>query len=117
MTNIVSIQSEFAHAFGPLTSIRDLRICIQFPEYDETDCLEPWRNTRRECAMYLASRMPTLKRVGFEYRKRTGTHRYEDNWLEYDIERRKHDGGVELFELVPSWYPFPELWCPVSVAV
>ncbi|KAF8880673.1 hypothetical protein BD779DRAFT_1612695 [Infundibulicybe gibba] len=105
---------EFAEAFSSLHHLRDLRICIQFPEFDEVDQLEPWRDARRECALYLASRIPTLQRVGFEYRKRTGTHRYEDNWLEYDIQR--YGRAIELFDLVPAWYPFPEVWQPVSVA-
>lgn len=59
--------------------------------------------------------MPSLERLGFEYRKRTGTHRYEDNWLEFDIERDKRDGAIDLFELRPSWYPFPDVWHPVTL--
>ncbi|KAF8664217.1 hypothetical protein AX16_000780 [Volvariella volvacea WC 439] len=117
---------EFTSAFLPIqTTLHNLRLCIQFPEYDESDPFEPWRVARKECAMFLARRFPTLKRVGFEYRKRTGTHRYEDSWLEWDIERKAvhgsqqlhglHDAQIELFELEPSWYPFPEVWFPVTL--
>lgn len=108
--------SEFSAAFSTLAHIRHLRICIQFPEFDETDVSEPWRSARKECAVFLASHMPTLQRVGFEYRKRTGTHRYEDGWLEWDIVRGGRE-GLQLFELTGSWYPFPEVWFPVSLPV
>ncbi|KAF8066934.1 hypothetical protein FPV67DRAFT_1497102 [Lyophyllum atratum] len=106
---------EFSDAFSPLTRLRELRICIQFPEYDEMDTYEPWRAARKECAQSLACRIPTLQRVGFEYRKRTGTHRFEDSWLEFDVERREEMSGVELYEMGPSWYPFPEVWIPVPL--
>lgn len=77
------------------------------------DKFEPWRAARKECASFLASRIPTLEKIGFEYRKRTGTHRFEDSWLEFEIERK---GAVlELFELGASWYPFPEVWHSVPV--
>lgn len=79
------------------------------------DTFEPWRAARRECALYLASRLSSLRRVGFEYRKRTGTHRFEDSWLEFDIDRHEGSGAVELFQLAPSWYPFPDVWDPVPV--
>lgn len=111
---------EFASAFASLRYLRELRICIQFPEYDETDRSEPWRRARRECALHLASNIRTLRRVGFEYRKRTGTHRFEDSWLEFRIDRRVGDGpdgALELCELGPSWYPFPEVWFPVPVHI
>ncbi|KAJ2919379.1 hypothetical protein MD484_g1018, partial [Candolleomyces efflorescens] len=39
---------EFAVAFTPLTQLRNLRMCIQFPEFDDADRVEPWRNARRE---------------------------------------------------------------------
>ena len=112
-------QGDFANAFASMDHLRDLRICIQFPEYDETDRCEPWRRARRECALYLASRVHTLRRVGFEYRKRTGTHRFQDSWLEFGIERNERegpDGVLKLNELGASWYPFPEVWFPVPVA-
>ena len=67
------LQSGFPGAFSTLAHIRHLRICTQFPEYDETGVSEPWRAARKECAVYLVSQMPTLQRVGFEYRKHTGT--------------------------------------------
>ncbi|RDB29836.1 hypothetical protein Hypma_013930 [Hypsizygus marmoreus] len=104
---------EFVDAFSSLSNLRELRICIQFPEYDETDLFEPGRAARKECAMYLASRLQTLRRVGFEYRKRTGTHRYEDSWLEFEVERNAGTGAVEMWQLDASWYPFPEMWIPV----
>ncbi|TFK34685.1 hypothetical protein BDQ12DRAFT_362143 [Crucibulum laeve] len=108
---------EFAESLRTLPYIHSLRLCIQFPEFDEADRCEPWRVARKECAIFLAARVPTLRRVGFEYRKRTGTHRYEDSWLEYDVERKGGGGEIELFELVPTWYPFPEVWNPVSIVV
>jgi hypothetical protein len=85
---------EFAVAFTPLAHLRNLRMCIQFPEFDDADRVEPWRNARRECASLFASRLPTLECVGFEYRKRTGTHRYEDSWLEYRVERYGDEDAV-----------------------
>lgn len=60
--------------------------------------------------MYLAERVPTLVRIGLEYRART-MHRYEDRWLDYAIVRRR-DGEVDLAELAPSWYRFPEVYEP-----
>ncbi|KAG6888402.1 hypothetical protein C0992_008558 [Termitomyces sp. T32_za158] len=108
-----AVKEEFTDAFAPMALIRELRICIQFPEYDEMDAYEPWRNARKECARFLAGKIQKLNRVGFEYRKRTGTHRFEDNWLEFEVER---DGGarvVSLRECGPTWYPFPEVWFPV----
>ncbi|KAG6811980.1 hypothetical protein H0H92_005014 [Tricholoma furcatifolium] len=110
--------AEFSDAFAPFAGIRELRICIQFPEFDEMDPYEPWRAARTDCALYLAQKLPRLQRVGFEYRKRTGTHRFEDNWLEFDVER---DGGggdgagdpVALKECSSLWYSFPDVWFPV----
>ncbi|KAF5381714.1 hypothetical protein D9615_005574 [Tricholomella constricta] len=107
---------EFSDAFASLRRLRELRICIQFPEFDEMDTYEPWRAARRECALFLAGRLTYLQRVGFEYRKRTGTHRFEDSWLEFSVERKCRagvPGAVELHELGASWYPFPEVWIPV----
>ncbi|KAG5642071.1 hypothetical protein DXG03_003649 [Asterophora parasitica] len=110
-------QEEFSDAFAPLLRLRELRICIQFPEFDEMDTYEPWRAARRECAAFLATRLTSLQRVGFEYRKRTGTHRFEDSWLEWAIIRKGiPPGGVELTELGATWYPFPEVWIPVPTA-
>ncbi|EAU87023.1 hypothetical protein CC1G_08494 [Coprinopsis cinerea okayama7 len=103
---------ELVDPFRSLNYLKQLRICVQFPEYDEADRGEPWKTARRECAAHFAMRLPSLQRVGFEYRKRTGTHRYEDSWLEWDIERKQQFGSVELYELPPSWYRFPEVWKP-----
>ncbi|KAH0579288.1 hypothetical protein H2248_003433 [Termitomyces sp. 'cryptogamus'] len=104
---------EFSDAFVPMAGLRELRICIQFPEFDEMDTYEPWRAARVECATYLAGRIASLERVGLEYRKRTGTHRFEDSWLEFDVER---DGArvAKLVECAPTWYPFPDVWFPVE---
>ncbi|KAG6865271.1 hypothetical protein C0991_004010 [Blastosporella zonata] len=110
-----AVKEEFSDAFAPMVFIRELRICIQFPEFDEMDAYEPWRAARMECAKFLAGRIPSLQRVGFEYRKRTGTHRFEDSWLEFDGERDGDgaSGPVALRECGPSWYSFPDVWIPV----
>ncbi|KAG6908282.1 hypothetical protein DXG01_005383 [Tephrocybe rancida] len=110
-----AVKKEFYAAFAPLASLRELRICIQFPEFDEMDAYEPWRAARMECAQVLAGNIPSLQRVGFEYRKRTGTHRFEDNWLEFDVERDEDGSGLTLRECGQSWYPFPAVWNPVPV--
>ncbi|TFK21379.1 hypothetical protein FA15DRAFT_672642 [Coprinopsis marcescibilis] len=105
--------SEFADPFVALSKLRCLRICVQFPEFDDVDRGEPWKTARKQCAEYFADRLSSLQRVGFEYRKRTGTHRYEDSWLEYDVGRRDDNGPrVEMHELPSSWYRFPEVWTP-----
>jgi hypothetical protein len=70
--------------------------------------------------LHLASNIQTLRRVGFEYRKRTGTHRFEDSWLEFRVDRAEAgegdgQGELEVRELGASWYPFPEMWFPVLV--
>ncbi|KAG6817365.1 hypothetical protein H0H87_009552 [Tephrocybe sp. NHM501043] len=110
-----AVKEEFSDAFAPMVFLRELRICIQFPEFDEMDAYEPWRAARMECAQFLAGRIPSLQRVGFEFRKRTGTHRFEDSWLEFDVERDGDGaGGLSLRECGPSWYPFPDVWIPVS---
>ncbi|KAG5638526.1 hypothetical protein H0H81_012164 [Sphagnurus paluster] len=104
---------EFSDAFASLSHLEELRMCIQFPEFDEMDKYEPWRAARRQCAQFLAGKLASLRRIGFEYRKRTGTHRFEDSWLEFDVERTPGVRDVELRVLGPSWYPFPEVWIPV----
>jgi len=102
---------EFAEAFARLSHLAFLRICIQFPEYDGLEDSSPWRTTRKECAYFLSSEIPSLKRVGLEYRMRAGTHRFQDAWLEYDIQRRGVRGSeFELVGLGPAWYPFPSVW-------
>lgn len=90
---------------------------------------------RLALATYLASRVPTLQRIGFEYRRRTAVVRYEDRWVDWEIERRPvdarvhaghvdsvgtggggtpHEGDlvsdVTLWELQETWYVFPEVW-------
>ncbi|PFH45706.1 hypothetical protein AMATHDRAFT_77951 [Amanita thiersii Skay4041] len=105
---------EYADAFAKLQSLMELRVCIQFPEYDEADKFETWRNARKQCAEYLASQVPSLQQVGFEYRKRTGTHRFEDRWLDFEISRTEEKGLV-LVEQKASWYPFPEVWSPIPI--
>lgn len=72
------------------------------------------RQDRFDCAKYLASRVQTVLQIGFEYRMRMGSHRYEDRWLDFDIERLE-DGTVNLHEVGPNWYPFPEVWKPVPL--
>lgn len=68
------------------------------------------RANRKICATYLATRLPTLEKVGLQYRTRTGDYRSEDRWLNYEIERL-HDGiTIRLHEMGQTWYPFPEVW-------
>ena len=67
-------------------------------------------------------RVPTLQRIGFEYRRRTAVVRYEDRWVDWEIERRpaiatsgtSHETDLEsdvtLWELRETWYVFPEVW-------
>ncbi|KAF9235453.1 hypothetical protein BU15DRAFT_89563 [Melanogaster broomeanus] len=98
----VSSCQEFLDALSPLSSLRNLRLCMQFPEYDEVDDLESWRVIREECAL-------RFEKVGFEYRKRTGTHRYRDAWLDYAICRGR-EGDGRLRQLPSMWYAFPEVW-------
>lgn len=105
----VSSWQEFLEALSPLSALRDLRICMQFPEYDDVDELESWRTIRKDCAKALAMGLKLLGKVGFEYRKRAGTHRYQDAWLDFEISRSQ-GGAVELCQLPAMWYPFPEVW-------
>ena len=72
------------------------------------------RSNRERCAKFLATRLPTLKKVGLQYRTRTGDYRSEDRWLDYRIERSGDGtGAIYLHELGQTWYPFPEVWKPV----
>jgi hypothetical protein len=105
---------EYADAFSTLSSLAELRVCIQFPEYDEADRFETWRGARKHCAEFLGTHVPSLQRVGFQHRKRTGTHRFEDRWLDFDLSRRE-DNGLVLVEMPSSWYPFPEVWHHVPI--
>ena len=102
-------QQEYLEALSPLSSLRDLRLCMQFPEYDEIDDMESWRVVRQDCAALFARGLKSLRKVGFEYRKRTGTHRYQDAWLDYAISGPE-DGEMKLSPLPAMWYPFPEVW-------
>ncbi|KIM43446.1 hypothetical protein M413DRAFT_18016 [Hebeloma cylindrosporum] len=95
---------------------------------------------RLALATYLASRIPTLEHIGFEYRCRTAFVRYEDRWVDWEIERRPlvtgvYDGDaadhdslgpndgvtthgnnldwdedVKMWKLQETWYVFPEVW-------
>ena len=71
--------------------------------------MECIRCDRRDCATYFASCVPTLHLIGFEYRIRTGSHRKEDRWLDYEIVRLR-DENITLLEIAQTWYPFPEVW-------
>ncbi|KAG2357716.1 hypothetical protein BDR07DRAFT_1612346 [Suillus spraguei] len=110
----VSSWQEFLEALSGLSALRDLRICMQFPEYDDVDEFESWRIVRKDCAKALAMGLKLLGKVGFEYRKRAGTHRYQDAWLDFEISRSK-GGAVELYQLPAMWYPFPEVWQPARL--
>ncbi|KIL59742.1 hypothetical protein M378DRAFT_187911 [Amanita muscaria Koide BX008] len=105
---------DYADAFSKLRSLAEVRVCIQFPEYDDTDRFEPWRSARKQCAEFLGLNVPSLQRVGFEYRKRTGTHRFEDRWLDFELVRTQ-ERGLVVVEMPPSWYPFPEVWHHVPI--
>ncbi|KAH7922003.1 hypothetical protein BV22DRAFT_1131790 [Leucogyrophana mollusca] len=113
----VSTWQEFADAISPLSALQNLRICMQFPEYDDMDGLEPWRVVREDCARFFVKELKSLRRVGFEYRKRTGTHRYQDAWLDYSVVRGGGGSGSvpELHQLGSLWYPFPAVWQPVPL--
>ncbi|KAL4063433.1 hypothetical protein J3A83DRAFT_4106346 [Scleroderma citrinum] len=122
----ISTCQEFVDALSPLSSLQSLRLCMQFPEYDEIDDQESWKGVRYDCAEMFASGFKTMRQVGFEYRKRTGTHRYQDAWLDFNIIR---SGGREAIEpgemnggqvctlrsLPELWYPFPEVWTPTRL--
>ncbi|KAI0047894.1 hypothetical protein FA95DRAFT_1491867 [Auriscalpium vulgare] len=116
---------EFAQALAPLTHLRSLRICIQFPEFDDVGVGAPWWDVRAACAAVLVEQLPTLHRVGLEYRERTGTHKYQDSWLEFDVVRKASapaagavlvDGSKEVVDKVvlepqpTRCYEFPEVW-------
>ena len=96
--------------------LRDLRIAVPYVGCDlsshaHLQIEECVRANRKICATYLATRLPTLQKVGLQYRIRTGDYRSEDRWLNYRIERL--DDGIEmilLHEMGQTWYPFPEVW-------
>ncbi|KAJ3509922.1 hypothetical protein NLJ89_g4960 [Agrocybe chaxingu] len=109
--------TDYGDAFSTYAHLQELRVGIPFAgcdEHDEHDGqdLECIRSDRRDCAIYLASRVPTLRRISFEYRTRTGSHRHEDRWLDFDV-IRLGDGkirDIRVAELDQSWYPIPEIW-------
>ena len=71
--------------------------------------MECIRCDRQDCALHFASCVSTLRFIGFEYRVRTGSHRKEDRWLDYEI-LRLEDGNVTLSEIAQTCYSFPEVW-------
>ena len=129
------LQSQFADAFSNLQHLRELRLAIphigcnlssspsSYSCFDSPhahnhlqvrDCV---RANRKICATYLATRLPTLQKVGLQYRTRTGDYRSEDRWLNYRIERLVVDDNdgmpvieIRLHEVGQTWYPFPEVW-------
>jgi len=109
--------NSYADAFAAAEKLKELRVCIQFQEYDEMDKYEPWHAARKECGNFLAARLPALERVGFEYRKRVGTHRFEDSWLEFAIGRDKSTTEIRLNELPPTWYRYPDVWFPERLPI
>ncbi|KAI6044577.1 hypothetical protein EDC04DRAFT_319263 [Pisolithus marmoratus] len=114
---------EFVDALLPLSALQSLRLCMQFPEYDEVDEMESWKAVRAQCADLFASKFKNIHQVGFEYRKRTGTHRYQDAWLDFTVTRKEgkkengwysqlgtgnRDQQCILRQLPELWYAFPE---------
>ncbi|PPQ89312.1 hypothetical protein CVT25_000379 [Psilocybe cyanescens] len=83
--------TDYGDAFDKYEYIQRLRIGIPFEGFDEgdpkTDPGSFLRADRRKCGFYLASRLHTLCQVGFEYRTEAGSCRYEDRWLDFDIQR------------------------------
>ncbi|KAH9476196.1 hypothetical protein JR316_0011767 [Psilocybe cubensis] len=110
---------EYEYAFERYEHIQRLRIAIPFQEayvyhkdaVDPNDCM---KEPRRQLGLHLASRLHTLSSVGFEYRMQVESHKFEDRWLDFSIQRI-WDGSIELHELEQSWYPFPEVWTTVPL--
>ena len=108
--------------FSNLHHLRELRIaipclgcnlsCAEYPNrvHAHLDVEECVRANRRKCAAFLATRLPSLQKVGLQYRTRTGDYRSENRWLDYRIERLDNGGTIRLHELGQTWYPFPEVW-------
>ena len=85
--------------------------CTDSPNPAHAHLGECVRANRKLCASYLATRLPTLQKVGLQYRTRTGDYRSEDRWLDYRIERLDDETStIHLHELGQTWYPFPEVW-------
>ncbi|PPQ73402.1 hypothetical protein CVT26_015794, partial [Gymnopilus dilepis] len=78
--------TDYGDAFSTYTHLRSLRIGIPFEAHDpdgiaehkHIDAATFLRADRRDCGTYIASRVPSLRRIGFEYRMKMGSHRYED---------------------------------------
>ncbi|KAF8908149.1 hypothetical protein CPB84DRAFT_1767422 [Gymnopilus junonius] len=116
-------QTDYGDAFATYHHLRKIRVGIPFEGSDaeqqldhvhEGPSVDPdafLRADRRDCGVYIASRVPTLEQIGFEYRTKTGSHRYEDRWLDFKVERAEGE-KVQLKELGLTWYPFPEVWEP-----
>lgn len=126
----MSTCQEFVDALLPLSALQSLRLCMQFPEYDEVDEMESWKAVRAQSADLFANQLKNIRQVGFEYRKRTGTHRYQDSWIDFTITRCEDNkengwgtalrGGYRdqrcvLRQLPESWYAFPEVWTPTRL--
>ncbi|KAF9559946.1 hypothetical protein CPC08DRAFT_690469 [Agrocybe pediades] len=111
--------TDYGAALENFQHLKFLRLGIPFEGCDERTQLDPaafLRADRRDFGIYIASCVPSLTRIGFEYRmKPAGQSHYEDRWLDFDIERRLEDGRINLRELPLSWYPFPEVWEPVEL--
>ncbi|PPR07856.1 hypothetical protein CVT24_005593 [Panaeolus cyanescens] len=108
--------TEYSDIFSTLSKLKELRIAAPFagnddPELDDPEILDLYlRSDRTDFASFLATRLPLLQRVGFEYRKQMGdSHKYEDRWMDFDIIRLV-DGSVRLVEAAETWYVFPEVW-------
>ncbi|KAF8965420.1 hypothetical protein BDZ97DRAFT_1904048 [Flammula alnicola] len=110
--------ADYGDVFSTYKHLKELRIGIPFPgcdeheyELEEDNCATCVLVDRKPCATYIASRVPTLRCIGFEYRARTtqSSLRYEDRWMDFDIVRLC-DGSIKLIEQRPTWYPFPEVW-------
>ncbi|KAF9531409.1 hypothetical protein CPB83DRAFT_761305 [Crepidotus variabilis] len=105
--------SDYGEVFSEYRYLQELRIGIPFADCEEdctahSDHKECIRSDRQDFAIHLASWVPTLLYVGFEYRTRTGKYRKEDRWLDYEIIRSSK--RIHLTELAPTWYEIPEVW-------
>lgn len=115
-------QDDYGNVFATYEHLRELRVPMPFQGCEELGHEHAQMNNnnpactrafRKPCASYLASRIPSLRRVGMEYRART-VQRYEDRWLDFDIVRL-HGGAHRVVELGPSWYQFPEVWASTTL--
>ncbi|XP_006456169.1 hypothetical protein AGABI2DRAFT_210991 [Agaricus bisporus var. bisporus H97] len=114
--------SEYVENLKPIRrTLKNLRLGMQFELLGPAlDSAHAWRIQRQNCAQYFAAKLGQLTRVGFEYRRRPGPHRFDDRWLDWDIDRRRFTPQMtteweirrEAKLARPSWYPFPEVWKP-----